>query len=481
MIIHINNNHYLIGLTWLMLETESAMMQEFERMHCDGFLVDTKRGIAAGVSPDLSLNKNDVIGAISLAAVVSELSKDAIYVFPLASKSGEYTGKYWLCSIKNGIVLPTALLPVTKEIESKISTVNQSHDHIQLSGDMIVDEGSLHRFLLYLEKVFSSNIFRQVLHCDKDSSAFFINKIESDFGIDRTAIKKSSLTELLLNVPDQQRFCIKPLLKNIKKIAPKKGTANKKSLPMSRRKLIGYGVLLLSLMVGGYMYFFNDSPSQLSAIKGEDKIKKQQEKEEFFNKINSEINNKNAYPLIIKFINAISNLPVSILQWHIQKVYYDASVSDTVDATYVLSSKDHIVSLTQASFNSIQSLQVASVTAIADNITSARFKFISDKNTSKDQSTFNLNSAGPKGHYRFDKFIEELKLRGMNFNLAKAQVLSYELRKHPLTILGQGMRELLSIAAMAKELNTFVLVSVEIQNHQNTPISWVVKGEVYEA
>ena len=42
------------------------------------------------------------------------------------------------------------------------------------------------------------------------------------------------------------------------------------------------------------------------------------------------------------------------------------------------------------------------------------------------------------------------------------------------------MRELIALTAMAKELGTFVIVSIERQNNQGKPVAWIVKGEIYE-
>ncbi|WP_440682415.1 hypothetical protein [Cysteiniphilum halobium] len=478
MIIAIDNKRYAIGLTWFIADSERKLLDALYHIDCQGFVMDVKRNIAAAMASNVT--PIEVVGAISLAAIVSELlAKDAVYIFRLSDDNGESIDKYWLCAVKNGVILPTAKLPVSQEISPQSGDIKASNREIELSGDMIVDEASLHQCLRYLERIFSADVFRQIIQCDTQVDNLLIDKIALDFAIDKTLIKRNALAQLLINVKDKdsRQFAIKALPKHVKN-PDSKPVSRKGHASVSRRKLVSYGVLSLVLAIGGYMYFANSTSAKSANNKDANEMKLQQEKA-YIQKVESDIQHKNAYPLIIKFVNAIGNLPTSVLQWHIQKVSYQTGALDDVSVIYVLNNKKHKVSLTKAEFAHIQSLQAISVTEAADNITDVHFKLIHDAHASTDQPIVRLKDRAAES-YRFNQFVEELKLRGIDFKLVPPQS-SYGIFKHGITVIGLSMRELISLTAMAKALSTFVLVSIEIQNNQDKPVSWIVKGEIYEA
>ncbi|GGG01062.1 MULTISPECIES: hypothetical protein [Cysteiniphilum] len=478
MIIAIDNKRYAIGLTWFIADSQHKLFDALYHIDCQSFVMDVKRNIAAAMPSNVT--SMEVVGAISLAGVLSELlAKDAIYIFRLFDKEGHSIDKYWLCAVKNGVILPTVKLPVNQELISQSGDIKASNREIELSGDMIVDEASLYQCLRYLERIFSADVFRQIIQCDTQVDNLLIDKIALDFAIDRKLIKRNALAQLLINIKDKdsRQFVIKALPKRVKKV-DSEPVSRKASVLKSRRKLISYGVLSLVLATGGYMYFSNNTSSKSANNKDTNEIKLQQEKA-YIQKVESDIQHKNAYPLIIKFVNAIGNLPTSALQWHIQKVSYQTGALDDVSVIYVLNNKKHKVALTKAAFNNIQSLQAISVTEAADNMTNVLFKLIHNAHASTDQSIVRLKDRAAES-YRFNQFVEELKLRGIDFKLIPPQS-AYGVAKHGITVIGHSMRELISLTAIAKALNTFVLVNIEIQNNQDKPVSWIVKGEIYEA
>lgn len=479
MIIAIDNKRYAIGLTWFIADSQHKLFDALYRIDCQSFVMDVKRNIAAAMPSNVT--QSEVIGAISLAAVLSELlAKNAVYVFCLPYDNGESIDKYWLCAVKNGVILPKVKLPVNQDISSQSGDIKASNREIELSGDMVVDEASLHQCLLYLERIFSADVFRQIIQCDTQVDNLLIDKIALDFTFDRALIKRHALTQLLANGEDKdsRQFVIKALPKHVKKV-DSKPVSRKENVSTSRRKLISYGVLSLVLAAGGYMYVSNNTSSKSSKNQDAKEVKLQQEKA-YIQKVESDIQHKNAYPLIMKFVNAIGSLPTSVLQWHIQKVSYQTGALNDVSAVYMLNNKKHKVSLTKAAFNHIQSLQVISVTEAADNMTNVLFKLIHNAHASTDRSIVGLKDRAAEGGYRFNRFVEELKLRGIDFKLVPPQS-SYGIAKHGITVIGHSMRELIALTAMAKELGTFVIVSIEIQNNQGKPVSWIVKGEIYEA
>ncbi|WP_440616495.1 hypothetical protein [Cysteiniphilum sp. 6C5] len=479
MIIAIDNKRYAIGLTWFIADSEHKLFDALYHIDCQSFVMDVKRNIAAAMPSNVT--QSEVIGAVSLAAVLSELlAKDAIYIFRLFDKAGNSIDKYWLCVVKNGVILPTVKLPVNQEASFQNDNIESLNGEIELSGDMIVDEASLHQCMRYLAKVFSVDTFGRILQCDTAVDNPLIDKIVLDFAIDRTLIKRNALTQLLINIKDEdsRQFVIKALPKHVKKV-DSKPVSRKENVSTSRRKLVSYGVLSLVLAVGGYMYFSNNTSSKSSNNKDANEMKLQQEKA-YIQKVESDIQHKNAYPLIIKFVNAVGNLPTSVLQWHIQKVSYQPGALNDVSAVYVLNNKKHKAALTKAAFNHIQSLQATSVTESVDNMTNVGLKFVSDDHSSTNQLILGLKETVAASGYRFNRFVEELKLRGIDFKLVPPQS-SYGIAKHGITVIGHSMRELITLTAMAKELSTFVIVSIEIQNNQGKPVSWIVKGEIYEA
>ncbi len=477
MIIVIDNKRYAMGLTWFIADSQHKLFDALYHIECQNFVIDVKRNIAAAMLPNVT--QVEVIGAISLAAVLGELlAKDAIYIFRLFDKAGNSIDKYWLCAVKNGVILPTAKLPVNQEIRSQSGDIKTLNGNIELSGDMVVDEASLHECLRYLEIIFSADVFRQIIQCDTQVDHLLIDKIALDFDIDRTLIKRNALAQLLINVKDKElrQFAIKVLPKPAKKVHSK-STSRKGSASVSRRKLVVYSALLLVLVAAGYMYFSSESSAR-SNNKNVNEIKLQQEKS-YIQKIESDVEHKNAYPLIIKFVNAIGALPTSVLQWHIQKVSYQTEALDDVSAVYVLNNKKHKTALTKAEFAHVQSLQITAVNEATDNMTNVHFKLIGNMHALTDQTMVRLKDRAAES-YHFNQFVEELKLRGIDFKLEPPQS-SYGIAKHGITVIGHSMNRLITLTAMAKELHTFVLVSIEIHNNQDKPVSWIVKGEIYEA
>ena len=482
MLINLNNQQYLLALTWRIAKERDQVVKECRKTGCDHFYFDAKNEIFGGIASSLKIVDIDKKGLVSLAAAIRQYSKEIIYIYSLGLDDSAQR-KYWVCAIKNGLILPNASLQVDQDIESKAELRGGKEEKIELSGDMVVGEIDLIRYLLYLEKVYSSESFIQALTVDNNLDHGVFDKIISFFSLERSAIERNNLPELVLNIADQQRFFLESILKKEKKSPfkinfslPKVGLASGK-----KNKSLVYGFLLLVILVGGGYFYFSDSDSSTNNTQAieEQKLKK---KKMFFDGINNLINDKNAYTLINSFLNSAFHVPISVMEWQMADVSYKpVNAVDSFSVDYIKPTNKHYVTLDESFFRSSDLLKLTSVRGSSDfRVYTVVFQFPINQVFAQKKLNFESYSA-ESNKYNFNFFIKELRLRAVQFELGGQESMSYGVKKNTLTIFGNGVVELLAIARMAKELQTFVLTDVTIKHSQsqNEYNSWVMKGEIY--